>query len=218
MSWDVFSNDLMTYDSHTVCILGILVAGGWITRCWRDVKSVMRGIGGTTRFQAVSVPYSILDIVNVWGTYDSWIMIENVFNLIVRCRAATLSPSKLPKFPSAAIVIRGLYSSDVRSLGKSLPSGGRVEFLSAALFKCFNRKIREISWICRFHSLSGQPKHVWDISWYLMPWSQVPRALVKRWCGARCCFWSVESVKWFGTSWLRVTLIENCQVWIGNRN
>lgn len=55
----------MTYDSHTVYIL---VAGGWITRSWRDVKSVMRGGGGTTRFQAVSVPYStysILDIVDV---------------------------------------------------------------------------------------------------------------------------------------------------------
>ena len=55
----------MTYDSHTVCILSILVAGGWITRCWRDVKSVVRGIGGTTRLQAVSVSYSILDIMDV---------------------------------------------------------------------------------------------------------------------------------------------------------
>ena len=167
----------------------IFVAGGWITPCWRDVKSAMRGIGETTP--------------TIW------------FCLVEQRRCP---PSKLPKFPSAAIVIRGLYSSDVRSLGKSLPSGGRVEFLSVAFFKCFNRKIREMSWICKFHSLSGQPKHVWDISWYLMPWSQVPRALVKRWCGARCCFWSVESGKWFGTSWLRVTLIENCRVWIGDRN
>ncbi len=131
-----------------------------------------------------------------------WIMIEDIFNWNLRCRAATLSRSKLPKFLSAATLIRGLYSSDVRSLGKSLPSGGRVEFLSVTSFKCFTRKSREISWIRKFHTLSRQPKHIWDISWYLMPWSEVPRALVKRWCGSRCCFWSVESVKWFGTSWL----------------